>query len=117
MADDYERSDVHTGWLAAGAAVLLVLIPSLMGVLAWLSATVWEVHREQTAGTFEGERRVTEGPAPQAAPAEDLAALKERAETRLGSYGWVDREQGIAHIPLADAMRLKARENGAGHGR
>lgn len=117
MADDYERSDVHTGWLAAGVVVLLVTVPSLMGVLAWLSATVWDVHGEQTAGGFEDERPVSEGPAPQAAPAEDLAALKERAEARLVSYGWVDREQGVAHIPLADAMRLMARENEASHGR
>lgn len=40
MADAYEHSDVHTGWLAAGAAVLRVTIPSLMGILAWLWATI-----------------------------------------------------------------------------
>jgi hypothetical protein len=27
---------------------------------------------------------------------------------RLGSYGWVDRAAGVAHIPIEEAMRLVA---------
>ncbi len=25
---------------------------------------------------------------------------------RLGSYGWIDRQAGVAHIPIEEAMRL-----------
>jgi hypothetical protein len=28
---------------------------------------------------------------------------------RLGSYGWVDRRAGVAHIPIGDAMDLVAK--------
>ncbi len=31
-------------------------------------------------------------------------AWKADAERRLGSYGWVDREKGVAHIPIDVAM-------------
>ncbi len=33
-------------------------------------------------------------------------AWKADAERRLGSYGWVDREKGVAHIPIDVAMDL-----------
>jgi len=43
----------------------------------------------------------------------DLAVRGERAQEkkreRLGSTGWVDKKAGVAHIPIAEAMRLVAR--------
>jgi hypothetical protein len=39
------------------------------------------------------------------APA-DLQQLRNREETALESYGWVDRERGVAHIPVERAMEL-----------
>ncbi|HET6437421.1 MAG TPA: hypothetical protein VFG59_05130, partial [Anaeromyxobacter sp.] len=40
----------------------------------------------------------------------DLSLRGERAEARarerLGSFGWVDRKAGLAHIPIDEAMRL-----------
>ena len=42
----------------------------------------------------------------------DLSVRGERARTRdlerLGSVGWVDRNAGLAHIPIDEAMRLVA---------
>jgi hypothetical protein len=41
-----------------------------------------------------------------------LVARGERARQedlkRLGSYGWVDQQGGVAHIPIEEAMRLVA---------
>jgi hypothetical protein len=41
-----------------------------------------------------------------------LVVRGERARARdlarLGSYGWVDRQAGVAHIPIEEAMRLVA---------
>jgi hypothetical protein len=31
----------------------------------------------------------------------------------LNTYGWVDRQQGIAHIPIEDAMRIYVKEHEA----
>jgi hypothetical protein len=108
MADGYEGSDVDSRSLAAAAAVLLLAIPSLMGGLAWLLTTIWEPGADRMTGAFEGSSPVVPGPPPQAAPAADLAALKARAQTRLSGYGWVERDPGIAHIPITEAMRLLA---------
>jgi hypothetical protein len=40
------------------------------------------------------------------APGTDLAAARAAADTRLASYGWVDRTAGIAHVPIDRAMAL-----------
>jgi hypothetical protein len=56
-------------------------------------------------------------PAPrlQSDPAADLARLKEQAFHQLNSYGWVNREVGIAHIPIERAMDILARSGLPAH--
>ncbi len=44
----------------------------------------------------------------QVSPAEDLRSLREREEAILKSYGWVDRDAGIARIPIERALSLAA---------
>jgi len=57
----------------------------------------------------------TFSPAPrlQPAPQEERAAYFAEKARRTGSYGWADREAGIARIPLDEAMRLLAARGGA----
>jgi hypothetical protein len=42
------------------------------------------------------------------APRQDLAAYRAEKERQLHTFGWVDRQRGIARIPIADAMELLA---------
>ena len=62
-------------------------------------------------------------PAPQllSQPGSELARVRRDAQTRLGTYGWVDRRAGIAHIPINRAMELLVKrglpEVGAGQTR
>ena len=44
----------------------------------------------------------------QVAPAGDWDALKATQEAGLNRYGWIDREAGIAQIPIDRAMALLA---------
>jgi hypothetical protein len=37
-------------------------------------------------------------------PEEDLRALKQAEDRRLGTYGWIDREQQVLHMPIERAM-------------
>jgi hypothetical protein len=59
-------------------------------------------------------------PAPQAPfhveadPKNRLIEVNARAEQRLKTYGWVDREAGIVHIPIERAMELTVQERGGG---
>lgn len=47
-------------------------------------------------------------PALQASPRADMARFLHAELERLNSTGWVDRDKGIVHIPIADAMRKVA---------
>jgi len=37
---------------------------------------------------------------------EKLSKLRDEQEKALNSYGWADKEKGVAHIPLSKAMEL-----------
>ncbi|UCI09674.1 hypothetical protein [Mesorhizobium sp. B1-1-8] len=45
-----------------------------------------------------------ENPDLQITPKQDLASLRAEADRQLKMLGWVDRNAGIAHIPIDDAM-------------
>jgi len=86
-------------WVAAILAGSLAGIVLLMYVLAhtWLRTTSPPIE--------------TAPPSPrlQANPAADLAAERRREEGMLTGYAWVDRERGIARIPVQRAMEILAR--------
>jgi hypothetical protein len=41
-------------------------------------------------------------------PASDLKHFQAEEDARLRSYGWIDRQRGIIHIPIERAMDLIA---------
>jgi len=49
-------------------------------------------------------------PTLQASPRADMARFLRAELERLNSTGWIDRDRGIVHIPIADAMRKVADE-------
>jgi hypothetical protein len=104
----HESSDVGTAfiWLGVLSVVALVLVLAL--IVLWL---------------FPGniEYRTLRLPLPQypnpqlqTNPREEMAAFRDREMHKLNSAGWVDRTQGIVHIPIAQAMRKVAQEGIAG---
>ena len=46
----------------------------------------------------------------QSSPAQDITAFREQKQRLLETYGWLDREHGLAHIPIDRAMELLVRE-------
>jgi hypothetical protein len=57
---------------------------------------------------FNDDSGPPRGPRLQAQPSSDLARLKEAELRRLNGYGWVNRDAGIAHIPIARAIEIVA---------
>jgi hypothetical protein len=53
-----------------------------------------------------GRETVPPEPRLQATPRIDLSELVRTDDERLNAYGWVDRDAGIVHIPIQEAMRL-----------
>jgi hypothetical protein len=83
--------------VALGLGIALVLIAALMYPLLrfWLAPQL-------TAGL----QAPPPAPRLQADPAADLAAERTQQRQRLQSYHWVDRDAGIAQIPIERAMAL-----------
>ena len=54
------------------------------------------------------EQRSNKFPEPklQPDPVEDVQRLRAREDQQLNQYGWVNRQQGVTHIPIERAMEL-----------
>ena len=46
--------------------------------------------------------------------AADLQRFRAEEDRRLNSYGWIDREKGIVHIPIEQAMKTLAQTGATG---
>jgi hypothetical protein len=94
-----------------GAVIALAILACVGAVFALLH--LWGVpggaDRSRGAHTAQAE-----GPGLQAAPQPDLAHYRAEKQRQLESSGWVDREHGIAHIPVEAAMDLLAGRAQAG---
>jgi hypothetical protein len=97
----YERSD----WPIKAIGVVALI------VLAFLAIAPWALFGGFRGSVSDVDRQLAvTPPAPrlQVDPEEDLARLRAAAEARLESYGWVDRQKGVVHIPIEQAMRQVA---------
>jgi hypothetical protein len=96
---DYERSDADSrliGALALGVAAFLAVTPFLL-----LAIYPGSSHFNSVPA-----QRLPPEPRLQIAPKADLERLRAAENKRLESYGWADRERGIAHVPIEQAMKL-----------
>ena len=98
---DYERTDLSLrviAFVAIGIVLLLVAAPLIM-IGAFPRAR----------GDVERHLAITPPqPRLQTDPAADLGAYVRRERHLLDSYGWVDRERGIARVPIEVAMQRLA---------
>jgi hypothetical protein len=99
---DYTGGDLNLRGLGWGAAIIGGGI-----ACALLAAALMLREKGPAANTSP---RPFQGPAPllQPAPQPDRAAYFADKRRLLDSYGWVDRQAGIARIPLDEAMKLLA---------
>lgn len=111
----YETRDVGGRMMAmiAGVVAVAVLLP-----LGGISLLYGWVAPAPGSGAAVHPAPVDPDPTPapqlQRVPRQDLDVLNRRAAAHLSGLGWVDRDAGIAHIPIEDAMRLVVERGGAG---
>lgn len=109
---DYERRDVDTeSVIHVGVAVAVVAILSSVLVLFLFN---FMVERAKGAdppnpplARHEQGRQPPE-PRLQEMPFKDIALLRAEEQVILDGYAWVDEKAGIAHIPVAEAMKIVA---------
>lgn len=107
-----EPVGVHTRKVALiGAAALLLF--TVATVVQWLAMRGWEREPRAPVPAEVGRAeigRVNQQPFEQDTRAE---TLRRRQRERLTTYGWVDRDARLIHIPVEDAMRQVLTEEGA----
>jgi hypothetical protein len=97
----YESSDWHVPAIAMVLAMLLVLVAIAM----------WALYFGFRTAALDVQRSLSVAmppPALQTDPQQDLAQLRAREEQLMNTYYWIDRDKGIVHIPIAEAMRRVA---------
>ena len=105
----HEGKDADVINLAMIASLLLLVIIMCL-LVCW--GILHAFNREQTSKELPRVRMVEQAarfPQPQllTEPGKEWRQTRLAAETRLRTYGWVDREAGVAHIPITAAMKLK----------
>ena len=103
----FEARDVDAsiiGWIAIGVVVSAFLIHGSVALIyAYFNSTA---SRGSQPVTFVKEApKQSTLPALQEDPHKDLERLRESERQVLNSYGWVDREKGIARVPIEEAMK------------
>ncbi len=104
----YEQRDVQTravlGLFAGVVAAVLIAVAGLWLGWQWLERQA----RRQDPTISPLATLPVAPPAPrlQATPLADYQAHRAREDERLATYGWIDRERGIARIPIDRAMKL-----------
>jgi hypothetical protein len=94
----YEKSDWRLG--AIGLVLLGILVFLLIASFALIGAFPGAVSDVSRALTVEPPQ-----PRLQTDPSEDLAQFRREEDNRLHGYYWIDKQKGIVHIPIEQAMQ------------
>jgi hypothetical protein len=101
-----ERLDSRVPLGILGVSIVTLLLSYVLTV-AVRSLTEHDLH----AAAAHGPRELAPSDAPAAQPSgmfgrHDLPLPTRQLPERLREYGWVDRAQGVVHIPIERAKRL-----------
>lgn len=85
---------------------VLVILALLAGyaMMSWLRASAARRAEPPSALVFVPDP--VAGPKLETRTGRALAAMRAQEESRLRSYGWIDQEKGIVHIPIERAMEI-----------
>jgi hypothetical protein len=99
---DYTGGDLDLRGLRVGACIIVG------GIACALGAAALMLREQPPAANTPPHAFAGKAPLLQPAPQPDRAAYFEEKRRATQAYGWVDREAGIARIPLDEAMKLMA---------
>lgn len=105
----YEHTDIDPG-LGYRSAIWLVVAMLLSVAIVYGSFWFFEGQevtvdqRVQQYPLAVGQAKEPPSPRLQTQPFKDVYLLRQGENEKLQSYGWVDKEAGVAHIPIDRAM-------------
>ncbi|HJU71472.1 MAG TPA: hypothetical protein VJ603_06470 [Paucimonas sp.] len=94
-------------------AVLWIVLALVVTILLATAAAyaAWQGWGPASSGSGTGLVVASAGPRLQSAPQPERAAYFAEKERLLDSWQWIDRQAGIARIPLEQAMQLMVQRN------
>ncbi len=111
--DGYERTDADAGGTyKAGLAMLAAMVLTALALVPMFRLLAKRESQAQPppAGAVKTEMSepVQSFPKLVASEPQALAEFRANEETLLTSYGWVEKDKGLARIPIEHAMRIVA---------
>jgi hypothetical protein len=97
---EHEPSDLHTRAVLKGVAAVIAMVLLVTGIAAVLTQQTRAVASRSEALRQANPRLLTSN------PSDDRAAFEREKRRRLESYGWVDQNKQLVHIPIERAMSL-----------
>jgi hypothetical protein len=120
----HETRDVSMRWMVISGVILVLLLIAAFVTMRWTFDLfeAREARRQSEPATLVSDPGPGRPPEPrlQANPRLELQEMRAEENEVLQSYGWVDRDQGVARMPIDEAMKivvqrgLPARDSGAG---
>lgn len=105
--DPRDLSVKGIGVFGVGLLLLMVVAAALMWWASVFLRGLEEAKDPPPPALFEARVPHTPpGPRLQADPQAELVELRAREDLILGSYSWVDKESGVAQVPIERAMEL-----------
>jgi hypothetical protein len=107
----HEATDINFRVVVSFGVGLLVL-GAVIYVVVWVFLGLLDTRASRASAQLAfplaagQEDRLPPEPRLQSNPRQDLRDLREAEDKRLDSYGWVDRNAGVVHIPIDDAIKL-----------
>ena len=105
----HEESDVNVRAIFGFGAGLLA-VGLVVQVLLWLLMNYYTKQAAQVPRNFplsaEYQQQAPPEPRLQIHPQQDLRDLRAREDAMLHGYGWVDKNTGVARIPIEEAMKI-----------
>ena len=109
----HETRDVDIRRVSILAGVLVLVIGAAMGLTALMfdRLAAREAGRQAPPSTLVEPPAMRLPPEPrlQEDPVAYLTLMRAEEQAALDGYGWVDRERGVAHIPVQRAMEILVR--------
>jgi hypothetical protein len=106
----YEHTDATTGiivkflfWLAVIAVVIHFGLALMYSTL--IDRAMERGERRYPLAAIQGDR-LPPAPRLQQKPRNELYDFRRGEQSLLEGYGWMNRNDGVVHIPIEDAMRL-----------
>ena len=106
----HEESDVNVGAIIRYGVGLVVIAAVVHVFLWWLLGVYGRQHdraQTQVYPMAAGQQdRLPPTPRFQENPQQELQELRAKQKALLEGYGWVNKEAGVARIPIEDAMKM-----------